>query len=135
MSTPQTSTPPNQPSGGFVSIITTHKSGDTAAKIDDVIREVVKAVNATQLKGSVTVKLGIVPNGVGVGDTPLFKIVPKISKSIPEKPEQGQAYFADENNNLSQRNPNQGEMKLRIVHGGKDGATTESAPSGKAANQ
>lgn len=109
------SPPPSTPTGVFVSTLTALKNGQFGDQLDDALREVTAAVLKVGAKGSVTIKLSLSPNGVGAGDVPLLKLVPKISKSIPEKPETSQSFFADEDNNLSRRHPGQGEMKLELV--------------------
>lgn len=111
------SPPPSAPSGVFVSTITALQNGTFGDQLDDALREVTAAVLKVGTKGSVTIKLSLAPNGVGAGDVPLIKLVPKISKNVPEKPAMSQAFYADEDNNLSRRHPGQGEMKLELVRG------------------
>lgn len=108
------------PTGVFISTITTLKNGAFQVELDDAIRTVTEAVNRTQLKGAIKVTLQIVPNGVGLGDVPVYAVVPDCDPIIPKKPEKGQTFFADEHFNLIRRNPNQTEdPRLTVVEGAK----------------
>jgi len=105
-------------------------SGKVLADLDEAMREVTKHVNESQKKGKLTLTLTIVPNGTGVGETPLFKVEDSVKVTLPKKPRVGQTFFADEENNLTRRNPHQGEIQLVSVDGGK---ATAAAPALKTA--
>lgn len=107
------------PTGVFVSTMSVIKNGQTLARLEDYMREVTKAVQDTQRAGSVTLNISIEPNGLGVGEQPLYKITATPSRKVPEHPEKGQSFFADEEGNLTRRNPQQAEMKLSVVSGGQ----------------
>lgn len=106
-------------SGVFVSTIAAMHSGKVLEDLDDAIREVTRAVQVSQLKGELTLKLSIVPNGIGAGDTPLFKVDDTIKVRLPKKARIASVFFADDDSNLTRRNTRQEEMKLVAMEGGK----------------
>lgn len=118
------------PSGVFVSTLAAMHSGKVLADLDDAIREVTKHVNESQLKGKLTLTLTIIPNGTGVGETPLFKVEDAVKVTLPKKPRVGQTFFVDADSNLTRRNPDQKEMTLVSLDGGK---TSPAAPALKSA--
>lgn len=128
-----TKTAPTPPpaSGVFTSTVTTLKNGKFVGDLDEALRTVTEAVNRVQKAGSVTLTLEIRPNGLGVGDTPLFQVVADIKNKIPKKKETGQSFFADDDHNLTRRNPNQDEVKFREVDGDDD-EIPAAAPAQKA---
>jgi hypothetical protein len=74
--------------GAFVSTIGALKAGSLNTMLDDAMRQVSEAVAKTQLTGSLSLALEIKPAGFGVdGETPLYKIVPKITTKVPSVPE------------------------------------------------
>lgn len=106
------------PSGVFVSTITALKNGLLVNELDDALRTVTEAVSRTQLKGSIKINLQIHPNGVGLGDEPVYSIITDVDPVVPKKPEKGQTFFADEHFNLIRRNPKQTEdPRLTVVTG------------------
>ncbi len=121
-------------SGVFISTVASMHAGKVLEDLDDAIREVVRSVQASGSKGKLALEITIVPNGVGVGDTPLFRLEDKIKVSLPKKPRTPSIFFADEESNLTRRNPRQDEMKLVTMEGGKP-ASTEPAVVAKAAAQ
>lgn len=107
-----------EPSGSFLATVVTLKTGLFLAEIDDALREVTEAVFKTKLKGKVTITMEIIPNGVGLGDMPVFKLKPDVDKTVPKLPEQGQTFFVDEQFNLMRRHPGQLEdPRLTVVAG------------------
>lgn len=108
-------------SGVFIQTIAAISGGKYLAKLDDALREAVKASRTAVGKSKLSIELTIAPNGFGVGGEPLFKVSPgKIKKALPEKTDDGANFFVDDNDNLSRRNPGQGEMKLTVVEGGAE---------------
>lgn len=133
MSTKIESTPqPNAPSGVFVSTLSALHGGKVLDDLDDVLREVTIAANASQKKASIILELTVTPNGVGVGDAPLYKITEDIKKKVPKKGRQAQTFFADENFNLTRRNPAQEEIRWSLVSGGAKPADVPQAAQPKA---
>lgn len=110
--------PPVPLSGTFVSLISTMDHGQVAADIDDALRAATQAAEETGAKAKVTLELTIIPNGVGAGDTPLFKVEAKPKITLPQKARTPQNFFKDDDGNLTRRNPRQEEMKLTAMEGG-----------------
>lgn len=114
------SEPAPSAAGVFLTSIATMNNGEVAADIDDSLRQAVRASQQTGKKSSVTIKLEIVPAGEGVGDTPLYKVVDDITVKLPKRARSKQAvFFADDDCNLTRRNPKQEEMRLETIEGGK----------------
>jgi hypothetical protein len=116
MSTP---TPPPATSGVFLTTIAAMNGGTVMNDLDDALREATKAALDAGAKSKVTLELVISPNGTGAGETPLLKVEDKIKVSVPKKPRQPSVFFGDDEHNLTRRNPNQEEMKLTGLDGGK----------------
>lgn len=107
-------------SGVFASTLSAMHNGKVLADLDDALRECTRQVGSTQKKGRVTLHLTIVPNGVGQGDTPLYKVEDDIKVTLPKKSRQPSVFFADDDSNLTRRNPKQEEISFKSVQGGSD---------------
>lgn len=129
MNTPNKASP--TPSGVFVSTLSAMHGGNVLTDLDDTLREVTKAVNDAQKKGKLILTLTVIPNGLGVGEVPLFKVEENVKATLPKKPRQGQSFFADEDSNLTRRNPNQKDMNLTLV---SDNPDTGKLPAMKSAS-
>jgi hypothetical protein len=105
------------------------KSGTFLVQCDDALRELTAKVQQKQVKGKLTITLEIVPNGQGVGDVPLLKVVPDCTITAPKEKAKGETFFADDDNNLTRRHPGQGEMKLTLVSDQSKPAPTLSTPA------
>lgn len=115
--------------GTFISTIAAMNHGQVTDDLDDALRECTKAAIGAAAKAKITLELTIIPNGEGIGGTPLVKIVDKIKVSVPKpKRDKEPVFFADEDFNPSRRNPRQEEMKLTAMEGGLPGAA---APQGE----
>ncbi|GEM_PF-3728967 len=106
-------------SGVFLATIAAMNSGTVMNDLDDALREATKHAQDAGAKAKLTLELTIIPNGLGAGDTPLLKVVDKIKVSLPKKPRQPSVFFADEESNLTRRNPNQEDMRFASIDGGK----------------
>lgn len=112
-------------SGVFLNSIATMNDGDVVNDIDDALRQAVRAALTTAKKARVTIKLDIVPAGDGVGGTPLFKVIDDIEVKLPKKSRtKAPVFFADDDCNLTRRNPKQEEMRLEAIEGGGGGKIT-----------
>jgi len=107
--------PVSTSSGVFVSTLSALKNGTFLVQADDALRELTSKVQQKQIKGKLTITLEVIPNGVGVGEVPLLKVVPDCSITPPKEKAKGETFFADDDNNLTRRHPGQGEMKLTLV--------------------
>ena len=106
------------PQGVFLSTLGAMHHGQVLHDLDEAIRDVTRAVQAAAKKGKVVLSLEIIPNGTGVGDTPLVKILDKITKTEPRPDrDKDSVFYVDENCNPSRRNPYQGEMQLTTLEG------------------
>lgn len=103
------------PSGVFVSNLCAFKKGDFIIEVDDALRELTEKCTKLVKKGKLTVTLEIKPNGVGVGDVPLFKLKPSVSITAPKADEKEETFFVDKDNNLTRRFPGQTEISLQLV--------------------
>ena len=117
--TPINPAPASALSGVFIQTVATMSGGKVCAKLEDALREATKAALEAGSKAKISVEFTITPNGLGAGDTPLFKLDAKVKRTLPEKPEQSSVYFADDEFNLTRRNPRQEEMRLEAIDGGK----------------
>jgi hypothetical protein len=104
--------------GVFLETIRTMGGGRTLLKLEEALRDATKAALDAGAKAKLTIELVVTPAGHGAGDVPLLKIIGKVKRTLPEKPEQESSYFADDDFNLSRRNPKQEEMKLTAIDGG-----------------
>lgn len=120
--------PVSTSSGVFVSTLSALKNGTFLVQTDDALRELTAKVQQKQIKGKLTITLEVIPNGTGVGDVPLLKVVPDCTITAPKEKAKGETFFADDENNLTRRHPGQGEIKLELVR-------DDRAPAGVAAAQ
>lgn len=105
--------------------------GAVMTDLDDALREATKAALDTGAKAKVTLELIITPNGTGAGDTPLFKVEEDIKIKKPKRKRPASVYFADDDSNLTRRNPRQEEMKLTSIDGGAISKTDLQAAVGQ----
>jgi hypothetical protein len=132
---PKSPSPVAVSSGVFVSTLAALKGGSFLVSADDALRELTSKVQKQQLKGKLTITLEIVPNGSGVGDVPLLKVVPDISVASPKPKAKGETFFADEDSNLTRRHPGQAEMKLTLVNVRDEPKAEASTAAPKAVSQ
>lgn len=121
-------------SGVFLNNLAAMNSGAVLNDLDDAMRSATKAAQGAGAKAKVSLEITVVPNGEGAGGTPLFKLDAKIKVGLPQTPRPPSVFFADEDGNLTRRNPKQEEMKLTVSEGG--GFTqSPSATTSQASNQ
>lgn len=127
--------PPPASQGVFLTTLAALSGGRTVEKLEDALREAVGACSKAGAKSKITIELTVMPNGLGAGDVPLYKLSAKVKRTLPEVAEPGSSFFADENFNLSRRNPHQEEMKLTTIPGGQgiSKADLKAAATGTAA--
>lgn len=110
---------PKGVTGVFVSTIGAMHQGKVLVDLDDALREIVKSCTTSGAKGKLTLTIIVTPNGVGASETPLFRLDDEIKVSLPKNKRKPSIFFSDENANLTRRDPNQDEMKLTSMDGGK----------------
>jgi hypothetical protein len=113
-------TTPPALTGVFISTLAAMNNGDVLTDLDDALREATKASLSSMQKSKVTLELTILPKGEGVGGVPLLSVDDKIKVSLPKPPrEKSSVFFADDESNLTRRNPKQEEMRLESLDGGR----------------
>lgn len=115
---PEATIPAAGTPGVFLETIRTMGGGRTLLKLEDALRDATKAALDAGAKAKLTIEIVLTPAGLGAGDVPLIKIIGKVKRTLPEKPEQESSFFADDDFNLSRRNPKQEEMNLTAMEGG-----------------
>lgn len=110
---------PKAATGVFVSTIGAMHNGKVLHDLDDAIREIVKSCTASGAKGKLTLTLTVTPNGVGASETPLFKLEDEIKISLPKNKRMPSMFFADDESNLTRRDPNQTDLAFEAIDGGK----------------
>lgn len=103
--------------------------------LDDALRSATKSAADAGAKAKVSLELTVLPNGEGAGGTPLFKLDAKIKVGLPQPPRLPSVFFADDDGNLTRRNPKQEEMKLTLTPGGLVETPVGSTSTTTAANQ
>ncbi len=122
-------------SGVLVSTLSALKQGTFLIGADDSLRELTSKVKAKGIKGKLTITIEVIPNGVGVGEVPLLKVVADCTVTAPKEKAKGETFFADDNDNLTRRHPGQGEMKLTLVGDPAKPGPALSTPATQAAAQ
>lgn len=90
----------------FASVLIGHAKGRAHDEASERLREAVQAVKDTGKAASVKVELTIKP----IDKIPnAYKIVDKVTASIPEDPRTSM-WFADDQNGLHRTDPNQGRL-------------------------
>lgn len=120
---PKAPAPVAASSGVFVSTLAALAHGQSLVNLDDALRELTRQVLEKGAKGKLVYTVGIVPNGNGVGDIPLLRVVDDIKVALPKTKANGETFFADKDHNLTRRHPGQAEMKLTLVPTDRPAAT------------
>lgn len=130
---PKAPAPVAASSGVFVSTLAALSHGQSLVDLDDALRELTRQVQIKGAKGKLVYTIEVVPNGNGVGDIPLFRVVDDLKVSLPKTKRNGETFFADDDNNLTRRHPGQAEMKLTLVPAVKPAAPGVAAAAQQAA--
>ena len=115
-------------SGAFASLLAGMKRGAVLGDLDDTLKEVLLAINATGKEGSLTLKLKIKPEGKSDAESPIYAITEDISVKKPRKSRGVAKFFGDEDGNLMRNDPKQEELKFGSIEGGKADPATAAAP-------
>lgn len=121
--------------GAFANLLAGMKRGAVLGDLDDTLKEVVTAINATGKPGSITLKLKIVPEGKADSESPIYAITEDISVKKPRKSRGVAKFFGDEEGNLMRNDPKQEEIKFGTIDGGQSEAKPAVAPAAAAAGQ
>ena len=95
-------------------VLSTMRGGAAARAADDLLKEVVKAVEANGKKGSITIKLDI--GKLKGGDTEL-EIKASLKHSVPVEDIPMGIYYPDKDGSLHREDPRQ----LELIGDGEDG--------------
>ena len=125
-------TKPAGVSGVFVNTLGALDHGQSLIDLDDALRDLVRQVQEKGTKGKLTYTVEVIPNGIGVGDVPLLRVLDDLKVSPPKTKRAGETFFVDDHHNLTRRHPGQQDMKLELVKGDKPAAAP--ADTTKAAN-
>ena len=89
------------------------RGGDALDDLATELADVVAAVRKTGKAGTLTLKLSIAP--ASKGDVQTLMLADTISAKLPRADRGSTVFFSDDANNLSRRDPRQGEITLRAV--------------------
>ena len=96
------------------------EAGMIDAEATDLMGELVRAVRDTGKKGSISLKIELVPTDRD-GDH-IHLSVKDLSISKPQPPRDGQLMYSSGDGDLARHNPNQGRLPLTGIEGGVSGA-------------
>ena len=105
----------------FAAFLQEQRQGGLAVELSELLADTVAAVSEHQKAGTVTLTVKIKPAGENA-----VSITDEVKCKAPEGDKPSSLFFADDEGNLSRRDPRQPELPLRRVGG-------EPAPEGKAA--
>lgn len=90
------------------------RKGEFADDLSEHIANVSKAVQETQKPGKITITIKVKPTGGNA-----IMIEDKIVSAAPEGDPMRAVFYVDDEGNLERNDPNQRELPLRAVEGGK----------------
>jgi hypothetical protein len=93
----------------FLELIQTFRRGQLLRRADDELEKVISAMYETGGSGEVTIKLPFKLNKGGQ-----IECTPNISSKVPKHPMGTGIYFADDDGQLSRRDPNQLDIEDEI---------------------
>lgn len=99
--------------GNFIPVIENIRRGAFVEQLNAKLGEVVQAVYATDLKGSITVKLDISSNNEGQ-----MIVAPSVKASVPVKSVGNAIFFGTVDGELRRDDPRQGALNLEDDPGG-----------------
>ena len=101
----------------FAAFIQEQRGGNLHGELSDALAELVLAVSEHRKKGTLQLKILVVPNADGTTVT----VADEIKLNAPEGERGAAIFFVDEHGNLSRQNPRQIELPLREVGDRKAG--------------
>lgn len=119
----------------FQNVLSGMKRGEVLSDLDEALKDIVQAVQATGKPGTITLKLKISPDGESNNQSPLYKVEDDISIKKPRKGRGPSRFFGDEEGNLLRNDPKQTEMKFEEIAGGKTAETPATPAESSAATQ
>jgi hypothetical protein len=113
----------------FVHTLNTMDYGVTPEELSDSIAELLQAVQDTNKKGTLTLKLTVKPESINAGQ---ISITPDIKLTAPKYPRDKALMFLTPENNLQREDPRQTTMEFKTVESSQKqpmAAIQETAPS------
>ena len=98
----------------FALMLQQHRQGSALTELGQALRTVMDAALMTGKPGGITLKIAIAPTNSGA-----VEILEDIKVTMPKARKASTMFFVDKNGNLTRNNPDQLEMSLRAVEGGK----------------
>lgn len=111
--------PPTGANGAFASLLSGMKRGAVLSDLDDTLKELALAINATGKPGVLTLKLKFVPEGKSDSESPMYAVTEDISVKKPRKSRGVAKFFGDADGNFLRNDPLQSEMPFGEIEGGK----------------
>ena len=100
----------------FIQTLSRLNKGGSCEELDAHLARLTQQIRATGKAGSITIKLSIKPVN---SDGEMVEISDKISIQEPDLPRRSSLFYTTEEGTLSRQNPNQAELPLESVEGGK----------------
>ncbi len=104
----------------FVETLTQLRKGMTVAELSLELAELVSAVKKTGKKGVLTFKLVVSPSGEEI-----VSVEDVIEVKCPKMPRKSTVFYTTEDHRLQRNDPNQAELELKMMEGGKNKVTVD----------
>lgn len=105
-------------SNSFVNTFCQIREGDSVSEASDKLQELVAAVRETGRPGTLTIAIKVKP-GTTRGRIGTIILEDDIAAKLPKKEKDESLFFATDDNTLQRTDPNQPELSLKTVEGGK----------------
>ena len=99
----------------FAQFLQEQREGVLHAELGEKLQELVKACSETSKSGSLQLTIQCAPTKNGVA----FELTDKVKLNLPEYDRGASLFFKDRKGNLLRKDPNQQELPLREVSGGR----------------
>lgn len=111
----------------FAAFLHDQRGGVLHSELSEALAEISQAVMEHNKGGKLTLEITVKP--AGTAEHTLF-VGDKITSKIPEADKPTSMFFADEQGNLSRRDPRQAELPLREVGGSEEEKPSELRKAG-----
>lgn len=102
----------------FFEVLRELRKGKTLAELTEKIHELVAEVRAHGGSGTLTLSI-TVTRMKGIRDDRIVSLSPKVALKLPKTPDESSLFYADAGNSLHRSDPDQTELQLSAVDGGK----------------
>jgi hypothetical protein len=100
----------------FLSLLQLHRGGQVLTDLSQAMREAIEAAQAQGKPAGITLKMVFKPAANGSN---AVVVADKIKTTLPEPKPVTSFFFSDAHGNLHRNDPNQRELALRPISGGK----------------